>query len=260
MRVERVLFDASYFRLITCVDLELILLISVLSWKEGVGVFPGRWEGGRSGTEEDALNRRVVLESVMSQRGFTVILQCESLLRSSALDPRGAVESDEYSPLRGWHGGGGGWAVVVAHSIWHSVQPTTLLRGSGSPSFSPPEFFINVWEDAIHGGECVWGWVDRERAEKEQEANIALMETYDDIQAKIDADHLLAERLSRCVPIHDCISRQFLFDELRDGAMTRLLHNSRHTTCLLADAMIDQGVAAALATRDANRNGDDNHA
>ncbi|GJV23232.1 putative reverse transcriptase domain-containing protein [Tanacetum coccineum] len=32
---------------------------------------------------------------------------------------------------------------------------------------------------------------------------------------------------SRCVPIHDCISRQFLFDELRDGAMTRLLHNSR---------------------------------
>ncbi|GJY98406.1 phospholipase-like protein [Tanacetum coccineum] len=40
---------------------------------------------------------------------------------------------------------------------------------------------------------------------------------------------------SRCVPIHDCISRQFLFDELRDGAMTRLLHNSRHTTCLLAD-------------------------
>nr|GEU62999.1 hypothetical protein [Tanacetum cinerariifolium] len=35
----------------------------------------------------------------------------------------------------------------------------------------------------------------RERAEKEQEANIALIETWDDIQAKIDADHHLAERL-----------------------------------------------------------------
>ncbi|GKA41715.1 hypothetical protein Tco_0734375, partial [Tanacetum coccineum] len=47
-----------------------------------------------------------------------------------------------------------------------------------------------------------------------------------------------AHSRSRCVPIHDCISRQFLFDELRDGAMTRLLHNSRHTTCLLADESI----------------------
>ncbi|GJS57422.1 hypothetical protein Tco_0652206 [Tanacetum coccineum] len=35
----------------------------------------------------------------------------------------------------------------------------------------------------------------REKAEKEQEANIALIETWDDIQAKIDADHQLAERL-----------------------------------------------------------------
>nr|GFD58500.1 hypothetical protein [Tanacetum cinerariifolium] len=35
----------------------------------------------------------------------------------------------------------------------------------------------------------------RERAEKEQEANIALIETWDDIQAKIDDDHQLAERL-----------------------------------------------------------------
>nr|GEV02702.1 hypothetical protein [Tanacetum cinerariifolium] len=35
----------------------------------------------------------------------------------------------------------------------------------------------------------------RERAKKEQEANIALIETWDDIQAKIDADHQLAERL-----------------------------------------------------------------
>nr|GEV94496.1 hypothetical protein [Tanacetum cinerariifolium] len=35
----------------------------------------------------------------------------------------------------------------------------------------------------------------RERAQKEQEANIALIETWDDIQAKIDADYQMAERL-----------------------------------------------------------------
>ncbi|GKB30521.1 hypothetical protein Tco_0869922 [Tanacetum coccineum] len=35
----------------------------------------------------------------------------------------------------------------------------------------------------------------REKAEKEKEANIALIETWDDIQAKIDVDHQLAKRL-----------------------------------------------------------------
>ncbi|GKA50982.1 hypothetical protein Tco_0744178, partial [Tanacetum coccineum] len=35
----------------------------------------------------------------------------------------------------------------------------------------------------------------REKAKKEQEANIALIETWDDIQAKIDVDHQLAERM-----------------------------------------------------------------
>ncbi|GKA57813.1 hypothetical protein Tco_0757001 [Tanacetum coccineum] len=35
----------------------------------------------------------------------------------------------------------------------------------------------------------------REKAEKEKEASIALIETWDDIQAKIDADHQLAKRL-----------------------------------------------------------------
>ncbi|GJZ72521.1 hypothetical protein Tco_0636372 [Tanacetum coccineum] len=34
----------------------------------------------------------------------------------------------------------------------------------------------------------------REKAKKEKEANIALIETWDDIQAKIDVDHQLAER------------------------------------------------------------------
>ncbi|GJW62462.1 hypothetical protein Tco_0111797, partial [Tanacetum coccineum] len=35
----------------------------------------------------------------------------------------------------------------------------------------------------------------REKAEKEEEANICLIETWDDIQAKIDVDHHLAERI-----------------------------------------------------------------
>ncbi|GJY08525.1 hypothetical protein Tco_0375579, partial [Tanacetum coccineum] len=35
----------------------------------------------------------------------------------------------------------------------------------------------------------------REKAEKEEEANIALIETWDDIQTKIDVDHQLAERM-----------------------------------------------------------------
>ncbi|GKE21495.1 hypothetical protein Tco_1433007 [Tanacetum coccineum] len=35
----------------------------------------------------------------------------------------------------------------------------------------------------------------REKAEKEEEANISLIETWDDIQAKIDVDHQLAERM-----------------------------------------------------------------
>ncbi|GJW32781.1 hypothetical protein Tco_0052813 [Tanacetum coccineum] len=35
----------------------------------------------------------------------------------------------------------------------------------------------------------------REKAKKEKEANIALIETWDDIQAKIDADYQLAERM-----------------------------------------------------------------
>ncbi|GJV46782.1 hypothetical protein Tco_1436994 [Tanacetum coccineum] len=35
----------------------------------------------------------------------------------------------------------------------------------------------------------------REKVEKEEEANIALIETWDDIQEKIDVDHQLAERM-----------------------------------------------------------------
>ncbi|GJU59779.1 hypothetical protein Tco_1237545 [Tanacetum coccineum] len=39
------------------------------------------------------------------------------------------------------------------------------------------------------------GRIAREKAQKEEEANIALIETWDDIQAKIDVDHQLAKRL-----------------------------------------------------------------
>nr|GFD23573.1 hypothetical protein [Tanacetum cinerariifolium] len=35
----------------------------------------------------------------------------------------------------------------------------------------------------------------RERAQKELEANIALIETWDDVQAKTDVDYQMAERL-----------------------------------------------------------------
>ncbi|GJX31040.1 hypothetical protein Tco_0240895 [Tanacetum coccineum] len=35
----------------------------------------------------------------------------------------------------------------------------------------------------------------REKAKKKQEANVALTEEWDDIQAKIEADHELAQRL-----------------------------------------------------------------
>ncbi|GJT64820.1 hypothetical protein Tco_1016300 [Tanacetum coccineum] len=37
--------------------------------------------------------------------------------------------------------------------------------------------------------------LEREKAKKEEEANIALIETWDDIQAKINVDHQLAERM-----------------------------------------------------------------
>ena len=37
--------------------------------------------------------------------------------------------------------------------------------------------------------------LSREKVEKVEEANIALIETWDDIQEKIDADHQLAKRL-----------------------------------------------------------------
>nr|GEW69820.1 hypothetical protein [Tanacetum cinerariifolium] len=37
--------------------------------------------------------------------------------------------------------------------------------------------------------------LEREKAEKEEKANIALIEVWNDIQAKIDVDHQLAKRL-----------------------------------------------------------------
>nr|GEX88977.1 hypothetical protein [Tanacetum cinerariifolium] len=49
---------------------------------------------------------------------------------------------------------------------------------------------------------------ERERAQQELEANIALIETWDDVQAKIDVDHHLAERLSSTSLIVENIDKQ----------------------------------------------------
>ncbi|GJT71435.1 hypothetical protein Tco_1030721 [Tanacetum coccineum] len=55
----------------------------------------------------------------------------------------------------------------------------------------------------------------REKAEKEKEANIALIEEWDDIQAKIDVDHQLAERLQaqEQEELSDGIKRLHLFQK-----------------------------------------------
>nr|GFA45500.1 hypothetical protein [Tanacetum cinerariifolium] len=53
----------------------------------------------------------------------------------------------------------------------------------------------------------------RERAQKEQDANIALIETYDDIQAKIDADHQLAKILQEQEDFSD-VEKATLFQQL----------------------------------------------
>ncbi|GJU42937.1 hypothetical protein Tco_1200203 [Tanacetum coccineum] len=60
----------------------------------------------------------------------------------------------------------------------------------------------------------------REKAKKEQEANIALIDTWDDIQAKIDADHQLAERLQ-------AQEQEELFIEERAKLFQQLLEKRR---------------------------------
>nr|GEX52746.1 hypothetical protein [Tanacetum cinerariifolium] len=49
----------------------------------------------------------------------------------------------------------------------------------------------------------------REKAQKEQEANIALIKTWDDIQAKIDADHQLAKRLEDLEDLHKLVKARY---------------------------------------------------
>ncbi|GKD72206.1 hypothetical protein Tco_1330488 [Tanacetum coccineum] len=60
----------------------------------------------------------------------------------------------------------------------------------------------------------------REKAEKEKEANIALIETWDDIQAKIDADHQLAESLQ-------AQEQEELFDVEKATLFQQLLEKGR---------------------------------
>ncbi|GJT00496.1 hypothetical protein Tco_0821665 [Tanacetum coccineum] len=71
------------------------------------------------------------------------------------------------------------------------------------------------------------------RAEKEQEANIALMETYDDIQAKIDADHLLAERLQAQEQEEFQMLRRFNREDLED--LYKLVKDKYESTRLVED-------------------------
>ncbi|GKE91577.1 hypothetical protein Tco_1572672, partial [Tanacetum coccineum] len=59
-----------------------------------------------------------------------------------------------------------------------------------------------------------------EKAEKEKEANIALIKTWDDIQAKIDVDHQLAERLQ-------AQEQEELFDEEKATLFQQLLKKRR---------------------------------
>nr|GEW50807.1 reverse transcriptase domain-containing protein [Tanacetum cinerariifolium] len=60
----------------------------------------------------------------------------------------------------------------------------------------------------------------RERAKKELEANIALIETWDDVQAKIDADYQMAERLQ-------AKEQQELTDEEKATLFMQLLEKKR---------------------------------
>ncbi|GJX10978.1 hypothetical protein Tco_0200837 [Tanacetum coccineum] len=60
----------------------------------------------------------------------------------------------------------------------------------------------------------------REKVEKEQEANIALIETWDDIQAKIDVDHQLAERLMQHVQIYMLVKKKY---HLTPSTLTMML-------------------------------------
>nr|GEX35692.1 hypothetical protein [Tanacetum cinerariifolium] len=67
---------------------------------------------------------------------------------------------------------------------------------------------------------------ERERAVKEKKANIALIETWDDIQAKIDDDHRLAERLQEQEELSDAekatLFQQFLEKRRKHFAAKRV--------------------------------------
>ncbi|GJY28525.1 hypothetical protein Tco_0404292 [Tanacetum coccineum] len=62
--------------------------------------------------------------------------------------------------------------------------------------------------------------LSREKAKKEKEANIALIEEWDDIQAKIDSDHQLAERLQ-------AQEQEELSDAEKDTLFQQLLEKRR---------------------------------
>ncbi|GKG29860.1 hypothetical protein Tco_0419758, partial [Tanacetum coccineum] len=65
----------------------------------------------------------------------------------------------------------------------------------------------------------------REKAKKEEEANIAVIETWDDIQAKIDGDHELAKRMQAQEQEQEELSieeKATLFQQLRNKGPGRV--------------------------------------
>nr|GEU56216.1 hypothetical protein [Tanacetum cinerariifolium] len=64
-------------------------------------------------------------------------------------------------------------------------------------------------------------WLLRERAQKEQEANIALIETWDDTEAKINVDHQLAERLQAQEQEELAFKRVNTFEPIRSELVER---------------------------------------
>ncbi|GJS86251.1 putative reverse transcriptase domain-containing protein [Tanacetum coccineum] len=95
---------------------------------------------------------------------------------------------------------------------------------------------IRLWEHiptvgltVVENKRCGERWIDTHLLDKYLKEVLSIDDVdkvkkmYDILDVALESKfyRFLCNRLrSRCVPIHDCISRQFLFDELRDGAMT----------------------------------------
>ncbi|GJV07074.1 hypothetical protein Tco_1344730 [Tanacetum coccineum] len=77
---------------------------------------------------------------------------------------------------------------TVATTVTITTEKITLAQALEALKTSKPKVKGIVFQEPEER-------LAREKAEKEKEANIALIETWDDIEAKIDVDYQLAERL-----------------------------------------------------------------